>query len=78
MRLDARSFLDWYAPRRMRFEWGFWIVLYLVNAVANSVVRLIELEPADPTAGWELIVWECSSALALLLLVWPAVVFTRH
>jgi hypothetical protein len=76
--MDSRSFLDWYAPHRTRFEWGFWIVLYLVNGVANSVVRVLDLEPADPTAPWEPVAWECSSALALLLLVWPVVVFTRH
>jgi len=76
--MDSRSILNWYAPRRLRFEWGFWIVLYLVNAVANSAVRVLELEAGGPTAGWEPVVWECSSALALLLLVWPVVVFTRH
>ncbi|RFF29925.1 LytTR family transcriptional regulator [Wenzhouxiangella sediminis] len=78
MRMDSRSFLDWYAPYRTGFEWGFWIVLYLVNGVANSLVRVLEIEAADSTARWEPIVWECSSALALLLLVWPVVVFTRH
>jgi hypothetical protein len=78
MRIDSRSFLDWYAPRRKRFEWGFWIVLYLVNAGANSAVRVLELDAADPIAPWEPVLWESSSALALLLLVWPVVVFTRH
>lgn len=78
MQINSRSILNWYAPRRLRFEWGFWIVLYLVNAVANSVVRVLDLEAGGRTERWEPIVWECSSALALLLLVWPVVVFTRH
>jgi hypothetical protein len=70
--------LNWYAPLRTRFEWGFWIVLYLFNALANSVARVLDRESGGPTATWEPIVWECSSALALLLLVWPVVIFTRH
>lgn len=78
MSVDPRAFLNWYTPRRRRFEWGFWIVLYLVNAVANSVVRVLDLDPSGTTARWEPVAWECSSALVLLLLVWPVVLFTRH
>ncbi len=78
MSIDTRALWRWYKPRRSRFEWGFWIALYLVNGVANSVVRVLEIDPSDATAGWEPVVWECSSALSFLLLVWPVVVLTRH
>jgi len=78
MAIDTPALWPWYKPRRRGFEWGFWIVLYLVNGVANSVVRVLEIEAADATARWEPVVWECSSALSFLLLVWPVVVFTRR
>jgi hypothetical protein len=78
MSIDTRTLWRWYGPRRQAFEWGFWIALYGVNAVTNSVVRVLEIDPQDATAAWEPVVWECSSALAMLLLVWPIVVFTRH
>ena len=78
MSIDTRALWRWYRPRRGTFEWGFWIALYGLNAAANSVVRVLEIEPGDATAAWEPVVWECSSALAMLLLVWPVVVFTRH
>jgi len=46
--------------------------------VFNSAVRVMELAPgAREPAAWEPVVWECSSALAMLLLVWPVVWFTR-
>jgi len=78
MKFVAADFLRWYAPRRAGFEWGFWIVTYLVNAVFNSVVRVMELAPdGGEPAAWEPVVWECSSALSMLLLVWPVVWFTR-
>jgi hypothetical protein len=78
MSIDTRALWRWYRSRRRPFEWGFWIALYAINAVANSVIRVLEVGPGDVTAQWEPVVWECSSALALLLLVWPVVVFTRH
>jgi hypothetical protein len=78
MSIDTRALWRWFGPRRRTFEWGFWIALYGLNAAANSVVRVLEVEPGDPTAAWEPVIWECSSALAMLLLVWPVVVFTRH
>lgn len=78
MNFTAADFLRWYAPRKASFEWGFWIVTYLVNAVFNSAVRVMELAPgAREPAAWEPVVWECSSALSMLFLVWPVVWFTR-
>src|SRR6056297_2435642 len=78
MNVTAADFRRWYAPRKASFEWGFWIVTHVVNAVFNSAVRVMELAPGarDPQA-WEPVVWECSSALSMLLLVWPVVWFTR-
>jgi len=78
MNVTATDFLRWYAPRKASFEWGFWIVTHIVNAVFNSAVRVMELAPgAREPAAWEPVVWECSSALSMLLLVWPVVWFTR-
>lgn len=78
MSIDSRALWRWYRPRRRTFEWGFWIATHAINAAANSVVRVLEIQPGSATAAWEPVVWECSSALAMLLLVWPVVVFTRH
>jgi hypothetical protein len=78
MKVTATDFMRWYAPRRTSFEWGFWIVTHAVNAAFNSAVRVLELPPgASDPAPWGPVVWECSSALSILLLVWPVVMFTR-
>lgn len=61
------------------FEIGFWLVLTLVNATANSVTVWMDVRRLDlGFAAWEPAVWEWSSSLLLLALV-PAVVwFTRR
>ncbi len=71
---------DWarFQPWRPWIEYGFWIGLFLVNAIANSVTvsmdtRRVHLE----VAGWEPVVWEVSSNLLSLLLVPAVVAFTR-
>lgn len=64
-----------YEPWRKKFEIGFWVVLYAVNAVANSVTVKLDLDRRQlDFATWEPVVWETSSALALLALI-PAVVW---
>lgn len=68
-----------FRPWQRTFEWGFWIALYTFNAVANSVTVALDLErQAVDAAVWEAAVWESSSALSMLLLVWPVVWLTRR
>ncbi|WP_133478080.1 LytTR family DNA-binding domain-containing protein [Cognatilysobacter segetis] len=71
---------DWtrFQPWRPWIEYGFWIGLFLVNAVANSItvnmdVRRVHLA-IEP---WQPAVWEISSNLVSLLLVPLVVAFTR-
>ncbi len=79
MRPDSAEILRRFKPWQRVFERGFWIVLYLVNAVANSVTVALDLERRGvDVAPWEAVVWESSSALSLLLLVWPVVWLTRR
>jgi hypothetical protein len=68
-----------YQPYRRSVEWGFWIVTYLVGAVANSVTTLMDIRRVHlDFASWEPAVWEWTShgvAFALL----PAVFwYTRR
>lgn len=79
MRPDGHEILRRFQPWQRTFEWGYWIVLYLVNAAANSVTVALDLERRGvDAAAWEAVVWESSSALAMLLLVWPVVWLTRR
>ncbi len=61
------------------FEAGFWISQYLLGAVANSVIVLMDISRLDlGFAAWKPVVWEGTSSLAALALI-PAVVwFTRR
>lgn len=60
-----------FQPWRHRFEVGFWVGLYTLNALFNSVVSVID-HPGTPR--WQPWVWEWSSAIMLLVLV-PGVVW---
>ena len=78
---DARApASDWarFQPWRPWIEYGFWIGLFLVDAIGNSItvsmdVRRVHLR----VGGWEPMVWEVSSTLVSLLLVPAVVAFTR-
>ncbi len=73
------DFLNRYEPQRRPFEIGFWLVYYLINAVANSLTVLQDVERrALNIAPWEAITWESSSALAALLLILPIVWLTAR
>jgi len=79
MRSDPRDLLRRFEPWRPRFEWGYWIVVYAANAVANSINVSMDMERRGiDVAGWEPALWETSSAATMLLLVWPVVRFTRR
>lgn len=67
-----------FQPWRTAFEYGFWLLVTLVNAVGNSITVLVDVRRSGlDYASWEPVVWEWSSGLAWLALV-PAIVwFTR-
>lgn len=79
MESSAPTLYQRYQPWQRSLETGFWVIHYLIGAIANSItvnmdVRRLQL---DFTA-WQPAVWETSSAIVALALV-PAVVwFTRR
>lgn len=75
MPVTSRTLLQRYEPWRRKVEVGFWVLLYTFNAIANSATATLDLERRQVEfLPWEPMVWESSSALALLALV-PAVVW---
>ena len=68
-----------YQPWRRSAEAGFWIVQYLVSALANSITANMDVRRLHlGFTAWQPAVWETSSSLVALALV-PAVVwFTRR
>jgi len=79
MTIDQENLLARFRPWKQRFEWTFWVALYAINALANSATAVMDLDRLGPgVAVWEPVVWESSSALAMLLLVWPVVWLTRR
>jgi len=73
------NFHQRYQPWRRTLETGYWIVTYLLGAIANSVTAHLDVRRLDlDFAGWQPPLWEASSAVMALALV-PAVVwFTRR
>lgn len=75
----AATAYERYLPWRRWVEIGGWVSLVLFNAVANSATVLIDVRKSGlDFAAWEPVVWEWSSALVWLALVWPIVVFSRR
>jgi DNA-binding LytR/AlgR family response regulator len=78
---DARPpATDWsrFQPWRPWIEYGFWVALFLMNAIGNSITVGIDVRRVHlRVGGWEPAVWEISSALVTLLLVPLVVAFTR-
>lgn len=63
-----------YEPIRRYVEVGFWIVVMALQALFNTMVAMVDARSrAVPRETWEIVVWEGSSHLVLLLLV-PAIV----
>ncbi len=68
-----------YQPWRRGIEVGFWIVHFLVSAVANSITVSMDVSRLDlDFSAWQPVVWESSSALVSLALVPGVVWFTRR
>src|SRR5207342_338484 len=62
-----------FRPWKRTFEVGFWVVTYLINAIANSAVTWLDIQRAHlGFKAWEPAVWEWTSAVVCLALV-PAV-----
>lgn len=70
---------DRYRPWKRTVEWGFWIAMYLVGAVTNSLTALIDVRRLDMGfADWEPAVWEWTSHLVALALLPLVLWFTRR
>jgi hypothetical protein len=76
----SRNATEWsrFQPWRPWIEYGFWIGLFLVNAIGNSITVTMDMRRVHlPVNGWEPTVWEVSSNLVSLLLIPLVVAFTR-
>ncbi len=68
-----------YLPWRHSFETGFWVIQYLISAIANSITVNMDVRRLDlHFTAWQPAVWEASSALVALALVPVVVWFTRR
>lgn len=68
-------------PHRWRrpLEIGFWVVLTLINGIANSITVLMDIRRVGlDFADWEPAAWEWSSGLMMLALVPGLVWFSRR
>jgi DNA-binding LytR/AlgR family response regulator len=71
---DAHDWLARYQSWRHIVEPGFWIVLFCLQAVVNSLVVWMDIRRVHLNfADWEPVVWESTSHLVVLALV-PAVI----
>ncbi len=79
MQTSPPLFYQRYQPWRRGVEAGYWVVQYLVSALANSITVNMDVRRLHLSfSAWQPVVWETSSALVALALV-PAVVwFTRR
>jgi hypothetical protein len=76
---STETFLRWYEPRRRPIEIGFWIALFSVQALANSVTSWLDIQRGGkPFALWEPVTWEWSSNLVMLALVPLIIAFERR
>lgn len=68
-----------YLAHRRPVEVAYWVVAAAISAVGNSLTGRIDIERAGLAfAGWEVVAWESSSQLALLVLVPLVVWFTAR
>jgi DNA-binding LytR/AlgR family response regulator len=75
----ANAMLDRYLRHRRLWELALWTAWWLIDAAANSVVVIMDIERRDlQVAWWEPVVWEYSSALVLLALLPAQLAFDRR
>ena len=66
----APSPLDRYLRHRRFYEFGFWVLFWLIQAAGNSLTSIMDIRRAAVGfADWEPVVWEFSSCLVLLAMV---------
>lgn len=79
MPTEPPNALERFAPWRRVFEVGVWVALTLVNAVANTITTIVELNrEGDGVAPWQPVVWETSSAVLMLALIPMVARFTHR
>jgi hypothetical protein len=73
-----KNLYERYEPIRRPVEVAFWILLMGLQAVFGTMVALVDMRTrAVPAARWEVVTWELSSHLMLLLLV-PVLVWVER
>src|SRR5471032_1860982 len=78
LNMSSIALLQRYQRWRHVAEPGFWIVLYLSQAMVNSWLVWLDLHRSGlATPFWEAAVWEWSSNMVLLALV-PVVIFAEQ
>jgi hypothetical protein len=71
--------LDRYLRQRRVWEAGLWSLYWLAQALAGSVVSLMDIRRNGlPFQSWEPFVWEFSSCMVLLALVPAVIAFERR
>jgi hypothetical protein len=74
----AQAFLQRYLPWRRPVEVAFWVANFLMAAIVNSTIVLMDVDRAHlPFAAWKPVLWEWSSNLVLLALVPALLAFER-
>lgn len=75
----ARGAAERFLAMRRPFEVGYWLVSCALSAIGNSLTARIDVARAGlPFADWEVVTWEASSALAVLLLAPLVIAFTAR
>lgn len=70
--------LERYLGQRRIWETGLWVLYWLIQATAGSVVALMDIRRNDLAFdSWEPVLWEFSSCMVLLVLI-PAVIAFEH
>ncbi|HET9445577.1 MAG TPA: hypothetical protein VFO35_04915, partial [Steroidobacteraceae bacterium] len=76
---SANAMLDRYLRHRRAWEIGLWSAWFFLDAAANSVVVIMDIERRGLTSPWwQPVVWEYSSALLLLALLPAVLAFDRR
>lgn len=79
MTRDTRTAYERFLPWRRPFEIGVCVANAVVGASFNSITMVMDAHRDGLNlADWEPAVWEWSSALAWLALVWPVAWFSRR
>jgi hypothetical protein len=70
MKASHRNLYERYEPIRCYVEVGFWIMLMTLQGVFSTMVAVVDARNrAVPRATWEIVTWEGSSHLVLLMLI---------